>query len=259
MQGRRRDTLGKGAAHLHFDSEAAADLVRVSGLGVDGIGNQTGTETMNLDLQPETPVATERDQGHRIHDSGSAPPAWTGSCSGRAVAVFVACCMGPYYFTLLRPPADRVNDLFQEWASVAQRLGRSSHLHRSLGDTSSLPRPGSIASKIWLDLDRGECSSADLGLTGASVGISLLPGCCPGLEPRFARNVRGEPGRGLEGLSNFLLLRSLFRLLAALLVCGPIIMQFYHAQLNMEFSCSLQESGPPIGRKSLCRRGRCLG
>jgi len=187
---------------------------------------------MNLDLQPETPVATERDQGHRTHDSRSAPPAWR-VLLWPAVAAFVACCMGPYYLTLLRPPADRVNDFFQEWASARNYwgglpiyTGHAVTLPLYLGLDPSYPKYGLILievnahppTSVLLALPLAFLCYQDAVLVWNLVSLGM-----------FAVSL-AVVWRGFRIPFSS---RSLFRLLAALLVCGPIIMQFYHAQLNM--------------------------
>ncbi len=187
---------------------------------------------MNLDLQPETPVATERDQGHRTHDSRSAPPAWR-VLLWPAVAAFVAGCMGPYYLTLLRPPADRVNDFFQEWASARNYWGglpiytdHAVTLPLYLGLDPSYPKYGLILiemnahppTSVLLALPLAFLCYQDAVLVWNLVSLGM-----------FAVSL-AVVWRGFRIPFSS---RSLFRLLAALLVCGPIIMQFYHAQLNM--------------------------
>jgi len=205
-------------------------LLRVSRCGVDEIGKQMGIGTMNLELQPEARVGRDAGQVDRTRDSRLAPPAWR-VLLWPALVAFVACCMGPYYLTLLRPPADRVNDFFQEWASARNYWGG---MPIYTDHTVTLP--------LYLDLDPSNPKYSLIEVNAHPPTSVLLGLPLAFLGYQDAVLVWNLVSLGVFAVSLAMVWRgfripfssrSLFRLLAALLVCGPLVMQVSYAQLNM--------------------------
>ena len=185
---------------------------------------------MNLDLQPEARVGRDAGQVDRNRDSGSAPPAWR-VLLWPAVALFVGSCMAPYYLMILRPPADRVNDFFQEWASA-----------RNYWDGLPIYTDHSVTLPLYLGLDPSNPRYSLIEVNAHPPTSVLLALPLAFLDYRDAVLVWNLVSLGMFAVSLAMVWRgfriplssrSLFRLLAALLVCGPLVMQVSEAQLSI--------------------------
>jgi Glycosyltransferase family 87 len=147
------------------------------------------------------------------------------------LAVIAASMMGPFYLSSLRPPAGRIVDFFQEWASARNHFqGLPVYANHRV----TIPR------YLGLEISRPQDLTVEVnGHPPTSVLLALPLAAFPYRDAVLAWNLASL---GMLAVSLYLVWRGLripfstrrlFLLIASLLVCSPLILQFFFAQLNL--------------------------
>jgi Glycosyltransferase family 87 len=150
---------------------------------------------------------------------------------GPGLTVIVASVMAPLYLTALRPPGDRIVDFFQEWASARNYL---EGLPLYANHRVTIPR------YLGLEISRPADLTVEVNAHPPTAVLLALP--VASLRYQDAVLVWNLISLGMLAVSLTLVWRGfqvpcslwwLFPLITALLVCTPLILQVFFAQLNL--------------------------
>src|SRR5579883_449874 len=186
-------------------------------------------ETRNEPGQIQEPLDAARTRPCLI-ETASLWPLWK-CVLGPGLTLVVASIMAPIYRSSMRPPADRIVDFFQEWASARNYLeGLPVYANHRV----SLPRYLTLRTLRPQDL---------------SIEVNAHPPTSVLLALPFARLhypdavlVWNLTSLGMLGVSLFVIWRGFgipfslwwsFPLITSLLICPPLITQVYFGQLNL--------------------------
>jgi hypothetical protein len=211
---------------------------------------------MRASSKQTAPTVPGRDEWKMAPDSADLPLAWR-RLFWPGLALLVGCAMTPYYLGLLRPPDDRIVDLFQEWASA-----------RNYWEGLPIYTDHSVAIPRYLGLDVSQQKNGPIEVNAHPPTAVLLALPLAFLRYPDAVLVWNLISLGLLALSLAVVWRgfripfssrSFFALIAGLMVCGPLMRQVYFAQLNLLILAFLTGVWAADRSRNSLRAGLLLG